>query len=254
MPPISEPGYEFTKVPAWKLDQNFVVVKAGREETFKSLAELLLCCNEAVQRQHKRPSHKRGPKRPYHAGKPLLLEYMSDRVDIDDPLGAYMVRTKDEGWLQGFVTYTTFTTWHKDFRWDSLDANAEMDVHSGSNKGRVLDLDASLSRKLQAQVVLFARSHLHAPTAADSEPRSVAQQVPSFVRSRGCAIDGAYGSSVVAEICARSRSLRAIRRKKGSSGLTCARSRWLVRSVCCGPARRCYVRSGELARLHSAIA
>ena len=156
MPPISEPGYEFTKVPAWKLDQNFVVVKAGREETFKSLAELLLCCNEAVQRQHKRPSHKRGPKRPYHAGKPLLLEYMSDRVDIDDPLGAYMVRTKDEGWLQGFVTYTTFTTWHKDFRWDSLDANAEMDVHSVSNKGRVLDLDASLSRKLQAQVVLCA--------------------------------------------------------------------------------------------------
>jgi hypothetical protein len=31
-----------------------------------------------------------------------------------------MVRTKREGWLQGFITYTTFTTWHKDFEWNSL--------------------------------------------------------------------------------------------------------------------------------------
>ena len=42
------------------------------------------------------------------------------RIDIDDPLNGYMVRSVREGWLQGFITWTTFTTWHRDFEWNSL--------------------------------------------------------------------------------------------------------------------------------------
>ena len=38
---------------------------------------------------------------PLHTGKPLALEYMADRLDTDDPLRGYMIRTKREGWLQG---------------------------------------------------------------------------------------------------------------------------------------------------------
>jgi hypothetical protein len=30
------------------------------------------------------------------------------------------VRTAREGWLQGFITLTTFTTWHTDFEFNSL--------------------------------------------------------------------------------------------------------------------------------------
>jgi hypothetical protein len=38
-----------------------------------------------------------------------------------------MVRTKDEGWLQGFITITTFTIWHRHFRWDSLHPEAGLE-------------------------------------------------------------------------------------------------------------------------------
>lgn len=51
--------------------------------------------------------------------KPLLLEFILDRIDTDDPMFGYAVRTRAQGWLQGFVTVTTFTTWQPWFRWDS---------------------------------------------------------------------------------------------------------------------------------------
>jgi len=57
---------------------------------------------------------------PIHTGKPLSLEYMADRLDLDDPLHGYVVRTSKEAWLQGFITISTFTTWQRWFRWDSL--------------------------------------------------------------------------------------------------------------------------------------
>ena len=60
------------------------------------------------------------------ASKPLSLEYMADRLDIDDPLHGYLAVAREEGWLQGFVTYTTWTTWHRDFRWDSTNPVLEM--------------------------------------------------------------------------------------------------------------------------------
>ena len=48
------------------------------------------------------------------------LRVKNFRIDIDDPLHGYMVRSVREGWLQGFITWTTFTTWHRDFEWNSL--------------------------------------------------------------------------------------------------------------------------------------
>lgn len=48
---------------------------------------------------------------------------------MDDPLFGYLAVTKDKGWMQGFVTCTTFTTWHRGFRWDSL--NPCLDLSHG---------------------------------------------------------------------------------------------------------------------------
>ena len=94
------------------------------------------------------------------ASKPLSLEYMGDRLDVDDPLTGYLaVRpasgrggraccpynppprpatpaptlgqvTAAEGWMQGFVTCTTFTTWHHGFRWDSTNPVLDLLDHA----------------------------------------------------------------------------------------------------------------------------
>eukprot|EP00966_Prymnesium_polylepis_P164768 3809424-Prymnesium_polylepis.1 len=94
------------------------------------------------------------------ASKPLSLEYMADRLDVDDPLFGYLAATKAEGWMQGFVTATTFTTWHATFRWDSL--NPELDLaHHGEPEtpgkgGRrpppKIDEAGDLSTELQAEL------------------------------------------------------------------------------------------------------
>jgi len=49
----------------------------------------------------------------------LSLEYIADRLDVDDPCFGYIVRS-EQGHLQGFITVTTFTNWQKTFKWDSL--------------------------------------------------------------------------------------------------------------------------------------
>ncbi len=35
------------------------------------------------------------------------------RLEVDEPLGGYLVRTEREGWLQGFVVTTSFVTYHR---------------------------------------------------------------------------------------------------------------------------------------------
>ena len=109
---ISEPPYEPQGVPACSRDltDGSVVFRPTREQWLGALGELVQITNEAVRRRSVRKRD---------AAKPLSLEYMADRLDVDDPLFGYMVLTRDESWLQGFVTCTTFTTWHRHFRWDS---------------------------------------------------------------------------------------------------------------------------------------
>eukprot|EP00966_Prymnesium_polylepis_P219492 5078057-Prymnesium_polylepis.1 len=50
---------------------------------------------------------------------PMPTAYVAQRLDTDDPLWGWQVRDATNGWLQGFITMTTFTTWSADFEWDS---------------------------------------------------------------------------------------------------------------------------------------
>ena len=119
-PPVQEALYEPRKVPNTARDmEGTVIVRPSREEWLSLLGEMTQMTNEAVRR---RASSARD------ASKPLSLEYMADRMDVDDPLFGYLAVTKETGWMQGYVTCTTFTTWHRGFRWDSL--NPVLDLHT----------------------------------------------------------------------------------------------------------------------------
>jgi hypothetical protein len=86
-----------------------------RFEWIQVINEILYLGNEAAIRREakfKTLSQTRG--------KPLALEYICDRVDTDDPVSGFAVRTEAEGWMQGYITFTTFTIWQKWFRWDSV--------------------------------------------------------------------------------------------------------------------------------------
>ena len=79
--------------------------------------------------------------------KPLSLDYIQDRIDTDDPMRGYMVRTADHGCLQGFISLTTFTTWQKWFQWDS----SILDHDELEASGRQSDADGLLCRDLEEQ-------------------------------------------------------------------------------------------------------
>lgn len=59
-----------------------------------------------------------------------------------------MVRSKEEGWLQGFVTVTTFTTWTHFFKWDS---KASMSGMRSARGARKWDSDNRLGTELERQ-------------------------------------------------------------------------------------------------------
>jgi len=60
----------------------------------RNLSELLLLCNEAAARNAKRHPEDMGKKKDADGTqtKPLGLEYISDRIETDDPIWGYMVR------------------------------------------------------------------------------------------------------------------------------------------------------------------
>ena len=98
-PAVSECTYEPREVPyATKNMSNTVLYRPGRDEWLELLGEMVQITNEAVRR---RASTARD------ASKPLSLEYMADRIDVDDPLFGYVAVTKDKGWLQGCVLQPT---------------------------------------------------------------------------------------------------------------------------------------------------
>ncbi len=109
--PLRPPNYLFADVPKCaKAFKGSVLQAINDRDNFKeAMAEMVLLCTEAMRRA----SVDRCP------SKPLSLEYIADRLDVDDPCFGYLVRSK-EGMLQGFITVTTFTNWQKAFRWDSL--------------------------------------------------------------------------------------------------------------------------------------
>ena len=96
-----------------------LVRPAGRKEWFKCLGEMEALCQEAVRRR----AIKLNLAYPPDA---LPVSYLADRMDIDDPLKGYQVRCRDTGWLQGFITFTTFTCWQRYFLWDSMHPKSGM--------------------------------------------------------------------------------------------------------------------------------
>ena len=130
--PIAQPRYRFRDVEKCQKTLTGSVVQeipSSRESFKEIMAEMVLLCTEAVKRSRSGRT----------ASKPLSLEYIADRLDVDDPCFGYVIRS-ETGHLQGFITVTTFTNWQKTFSWDSLqemsfyyddasdDANADANV------------------------------------------------------------------------------------------------------------------------------
>ena len=82
--------------------------------------------------------------------KPLSLDYIADRLDIDNPLRGYMIRHKTGGWLQGFILITTFTTWQRWFRWDSLAHEAGLVEAHQLGALSVWDDDGKLTAQMES--------------------------------------------------------------------------------------------------------
>mmetsp|Transcript_27335 Transcript_27335/g.83096 ORF Transcript_27335/g.83096 Transcript_27335/m.83096 type:complete len:1063 (-) Transcript_27335:1086-4274(-) len=112
--------YDFARVPLCKpdLSESVLLRPASRRQWFACLKELESLAQESLERRATRL----GLLRP--SGLPLV--YIADRMDIDDPLWGYQVRSAATGWLQGFITLTVFTTWTHFFQWDSLSERSGM--------------------------------------------------------------------------------------------------------------------------------
>ncbi|CAJ1942220.1 unnamed protein product [Cylindrotheca closterium] len=109
-PPLRSPSYVFSQVPKATKDLSGSILQEVKDrDHFKAcMSEMVLLCNEAIRRNSLKKCK----------SKPLSLEYIADRLDVDDPCFGYLARS-NEGKLQGFITLTTFTNWQKNFRWDS---------------------------------------------------------------------------------------------------------------------------------------
>ncbi|GAB5359279.1 hypothetical protein AAMO2058_000530700 [Amorphochlora amoebiformis] len=195
--PLKDVPYNFNDVESSKKDlSNSIAVRVrDRDVWFESMSEALLLCNEAAVRSKKRQREKAksavlaalefmaaspnfekicttivdyasGTFTVAGVGKPLSLEYIADRVDLDDPIWGYMIRTQKEGWLQGFITMTTFTTWHRWFQWNTYAPEAGVIDYSDRGKGldeqqrehiewmksRKIDHSGALAREMKAEI------------------------------------------------------------------------------------------------------
>lgn len=123
----------------------------NRDVLQESMAEMLLLCNEVMRRNKLKFSRADPDSATISklASKPLSLEYMADRLDVDDPLHAYLVRTSTGGMLQGFITLTTFTNWQSSFEWNSSHPRA---FEYGAKPDAVIDMDGSLAHALQQTI------------------------------------------------------------------------------------------------------
>lgn len=110
------------------------------------MSELTAVCTSAVSRKQPLVGHggKATPIIP-----PLSKEYIRDRIDIDDPLRGYQIRSSQGGWLQGYLLWTNFTTWTHFFSWDSLHEKSGLPQQAKS-VGALQDIDGSLAKELQA--------------------------------------------------------------------------------------------------------
>ena len=151
------------------LDETVVWIPSKRSEWEDSVSEMTAVCASAAHRRYLQhlpldSSNSPSNQKPFHA--PLSREYIRDRVDIDDPLKGFQLRHKSGGWLQGFILWTTFTTWTHDFQWNSqhpasgfATATAEAVEPTSSSSppvavlatGTAVDADGRLAAQLESQ-------------------------------------------------------------------------------------------------------
>jgi hypothetical protein len=182
--PLRQPNYSFRDVP-WctkDLSGSTISIVTERQHFVDAIAEITLLCNEAVRRKKLDATSSVAtnnallpPPVTTKTTKPLSIEYIFDRIDTDDPLWGFMIRTDTpmsfkgrtsniksspnwkRGMLQGFITMTTFTNWQSSFRFDSLHEMAfgqDDDVLEEQMKQgmRKYDEDGSLAMELEATV------------------------------------------------------------------------------------------------------
>ncbi len=91
--PLKMPPYEFDEVPVCNhdLSDSVVVEVTDRDVWLQSLAEMLLLCNDSARRRFSRMGSSKKAFSDGTHSKPLGLEYIADRIDIDDPLRGYQV-------------------------------------------------------------------------------------------------------------------------------------------------------------------
>jgi len=114
-----------------------------RKDWEDCVSELVAVCTSAGLRQFiQKHKGKRGKKPQFVP--PLSRDYIRDRIDIDDPLRGVQIRHATQGWLQGYLLWTNFTTWTHYFTWDSLHQL------SGLHKcEHTKDEDGALAQELQ---------------------------------------------------------------------------------------------------------
>ena len=174
--PLLQPAYDFRDVPwcAKDLSGSTLSEVTNREHFVDSIAEFVLLCNEATRRKHQFQCDGSSTKKSI-CSKPLSIEYIFDRIDTDDPIWGFMVRTDTptslkgrassvkatpqwrRGMLQGFITVTTFTIWKSSFRFDSLHdiafAYDHDELKAEAMEGiRKYDRDGRLAEELEATV------------------------------------------------------------------------------------------------------
>ena len=175
-----ETAYAFGGVPPCKGDlQDSVLLRPStRAQWFVCLQELESLAQESLDRRATRlemttPS-----------GLPLV--YIADRMDIDDPLWGYQVRSSKTGWLQGFVTLTVFTTWTHFFEWNSIHPASGMPAARLANS--LIDHeDPALTVSDGGETVRAPRSETPPPPPPPPPPPA---SLPSFSRTcvgGGCA-------------------------------------------------------------------
>ena len=187
--PLRQPNYSMRDTPRCHKDltQSTIGEINTREHFNEAMAEMVLLCNEVMRRKSEEEKKKEmegvvsndnnnnrersgnGEKKKKTASKPLSLEYIADRCDVDDPIWGFIVRSdpsfvekKDDsriqkGMMQGFITVTTFTNWQESFRWDSMHDSAfsydEPDMAAAmATRERKFDYDGSLAAEIQNTV------------------------------------------------------------------------------------------------------
>jgi hypothetical protein len=88
----------------------------SRSRWVGAAADLVALCDESARRRSLRADAKAA-----FYDSPLALEFVEDRLQLDEPLEGWMVKENKSGLLQGFITVTTFTTWvgSKNFKWQA---------------------------------------------------------------------------------------------------------------------------------------